>query len=80
MKTPACALHWLDGVVGAAGFTSVATSSAAVVANRAAAAEAVAPVHAGVAAVVVAVHEAVAASVIPSSGRICAKEREDRVI
>lgn len=73
-KTPACALHWLDGVVGAAGFTSEATSSSAVVAHGAAATETVASVYAVVTAIMVAVHEAIAASVIPSSGRICAKE------
>lgn len=74
VKTPVCALHCLDGAVGAAALTSEATSSSAVVAHGAAATETVASIHAVVSAIMAAIHEAIAASVIPSSGRIFVKE------
>lgn len=69
-ETPACTWDWLDGVVGATGFTPEASSSSAVVAHGATATKTVAAIHAVVTAIMVTVHEAIAASVIPSARRI----------
>lgn len=76
IKTHACTLHWLDGVVGAAGFPSEASSSSTVVAHRTASTKTVAAIHAIVTAIMVTIHKSISAAIIPSSRRIFEQERD----